>query len=378
MDAVGRLAGGVAHDFNNILTIIDAHAEFAMNAGESEETRIEDIREIKKASVAAARLTRQLLAFSRKQVLSPVELDLNGIVSGLKGMLGRVIGQKITITADLAEPLWSVRADAGHLEQVLMNLAVNARDAMPQGGNLYFKTSNLDVGPDYRTPAGELVPEGEYVLIAVEDSGVGIPEDVQMRVFEPFFTTKQPGQGTGLGLSTVYGIVKQSGGYIWLYSEIGRGTSFKILLPRSIRDASQPSLTRTSEHRIPSLTARVLLVEDQAAVRNALARALRDAQFVVTEASDAETAERFLAGDDQIDFIVTDMVMGGKTGAELATGVLASGRDLPIIIMSGYSEEFTNRAAQLPPEVVFLDKPVAPSELLRIMHRMLSPTAAAE
>jgi two-component system cell cycle sensor histidine kinase/response regulator CckA len=210
-------------------------------------------------------------------------------------------------------------------------------------------------------------------MLSVEDSGVGIPEDVQMRVFEPFFTTKQPGQGTGLGLSTVYGIVKQSGGYIWLYSELGRGTSFKVLLPRSIRDATQPSLTRTNEHRIQSLTARILLVEDQTAVRTALARALRNAGFVVTEASDAETAERFLDGPEQIDLIVTDMIMGGKTGAELASGVLAAGRDMSIIIMSGYSEQFTNGAFQLPPEVVFLDKPVAPSDLIRIIHRLLSP-----
>jgi PAS domain S-box-containing protein len=371
MDAAGRLAGGVAHDFNNILTVIDAYAEFAMKPGEPEEARREDIAEIRKASAAAARLTRQLLAFSRKQALTRVELDINAIVLGLQGMLTRVIGQNIGIKADLAEPLWPVYADAGHLEQVIMNLAVNARDAMPEGGNLDFRTSNLGIGADYRTPAGELVPEGQYILLAVEDSGVGIPEEVQAQVFEPFFTTKQVGHGTGLGLSTVYGIVKQSGGFIWLYSEAGRGTSFKILLPRSMAEASQPALSRTSEHRIQAIAARILLVEDQAAVRSALARALRDSGFVVDEAADAETAKEMLGDDYEVDLIVSDMMMRGMTGAELAEGVLAAGRDIPIIIMSGYSEEFTNREWRLPQNVVFLDKPVAPSELIRSISRLL-------
>jgi PAS domain S-box-containing protein len=372
MDAVGRLAGGVAHDFNNILTVIDAYAEFASQPEADDNSRAEDLREIKAASATAARLTRQLLAFSRKQVLSPVELDLNSIVAGLRNMLGRVIGQKITIEADLANPLWTVRADAGYLEQVLMNLAVNARDAMPNGGTLRFHTANFEASPDYRTPAGELIPEGQYALLTVEDSGVGIPEEVQERVFEPFFTTKPAGQGTGLGLSTVYGIVKQSGGFIWLYSEVGHGTSFKILLPRSTEDKAEESANRTSEHQSPSVSARILLVEDQAAVRNAIARALRNVGFVVTEAADAETAERFLEDGEPTDLIVTDMVMGGKTGAELAKGVIASGRNVPIIIMSGYSEDFSSRAWQLPAEVVFVDKPVAPTDMIRLINKLLS------
>jgi PAS domain S-box-containing protein len=372
MDAVGRLAGGVAHDFNNILTVIDAHAEFAMNPGELEATRLADIAEIRQASAAAARLTRQLLAFSRKQAITPVELDLNTIVRGLHTMLGRVIGRRITINAELTEPLWVVRADAGYLEQVIMNLVVNARDAMRDGGNLDLRTSNLEIGPDYRTPAGELVPQGQYALLSVEDSGMGIPEEIQSRVFEPFFTTKPAGQGTGLGLSTVYGIVKQLGGFIWLYSELERGTSFKILLPRSITDPTEPSVFRTNEHRIHALNARILLVEDQSAVRAPLARGLRNAGFIVDESADAETAERFLEGADRYDLIVSDMMMPGKTGAELAAGVIGSGQDMPIIIMSGYSEDFSNREWKLPQNVVFLDKPVAPSELIRVINRLLS------
>jgi len=372
MDAVGRLAGGVAHDFNNILTVIDAHAEFAMKPNVGDEIRLEDLSEIKKASASAARLTRQLLTFSRKQATAPVQLDLNVTVHGLLGMLGRVIGQPITVNADLTEPLWPIRADAGHMEQVIMNLAVNARDAMPGGGHLDFRTSNVNVGPDYRTPTSELVPEGEYVLLAVEDSGAGIPEEVQARVFEPFFTTKQPGRGTGLGLSTVYGIVKQSGGFIWLYSEAGRGTSFKILLPRSDMDATPPSAARTSEHRIQAVAARILLVEDQAGVRTVLARALRDAGFVVEEANDAETAEALLVNSEPFDLVVSDMMMPGKTGAELATSPLVESRDLPVIIMSGYSEDFANRAWKLPENVAFLDKPVTPSQLIRLANRLLA------
>ena len=371
MDAVGRLAGGVAHDFNNILTVIDAHAEFALAPSATEATRRDDIEQIRNASRSAARLTRQLLAFSRKQALTPTQLDLNAIVLGLSGMLARVLGQHIAIHTDLADPLWIVRADAGYLEQVIMNLAVNARDAMPEGGDLDFRTSNLDIGPDYRTPAGELVPRGQYVLLTVEDSGTGMPEEVQSRAFEPFFTTKQQGQGTGLGLSTVYGIVKQSGGFIWLYSEMGRGTAFKILLPRSIVDEGEVAFARTSEHRIQSVTARILIVEDQSAVRMAIGRALRDAGFIVVEVSSAEAAEELLARDDKVDLVIADMMMSGKTGAELAAGPLLAGRDIPVIIMSGYSEEFTNREWKLPPNTVFLDKPVAPSDLIRLVNQLL-------
>jgi signal transduction histidine kinase/CheY-like chemotaxis protein len=371
MDAIGRLAGGVAHDFNNILTVIDAHAEFALASDAPEETRRDDIQQIRKASASAARLTRQLLAFSRKQALTPVPLDLNAIVVGLSGMLSRVLGQRITIHTDLSDPLWTVRADAGYLEQVIMNLAVNARDAMPEGGKLDFRTANLEIGSDYRTPAGELVPPGSYVLLTVEDSGTGMPEDVQSRAFEPFYTTKASGQGTGLGLSTVYGIVKQSGGFIWLYSEVGSGSAFKILLPRTIADEGEMAMTRTSEHRIQSLTARILIAEDQAPVRTALARAMRDAGYTVLEAASAEAAEELLARDDAVDLVVADMMMSGKTGAELAAGPLLAGRHIPVVIMSGYSEEFTNREWRLPPNSVFLDKPVAPSDLIRLINRLL-------
>ena len=372
MDAVGRLAGGVAHDFNNILTVIDAHAEFAKNPREAEEARLADIDEIRKASASAARLTRQLLAFSRKQSIVPVWLDLNATVGGLLTMLNRLIGESVAITTDLEETLWAVHADAGQMDQVLMNLSVNARDAMPRGGTLSFGTKNVAIGADYRTASGELVAEGDYVMLTVEDSGEGMTEDVQSKVFEPFFTTKQPGQGTGLGLSTVYGIVKQSHGYIWVYSEVGRGTAFKMLLPRFRGEDEQPALTRTSEHRIQSLKTQVLLVEDQASVRSAISRALRDAGFVVYEAANADEAEQILVDDRRpVDLVVTDMMMPGRTGAELTSGALVAGRDIPVIIMSGYSEEFTNREWRLPPNASFIDKPVSPSSLVRLISRLI-------
>ena len=379
MDAVGRLAGGVAHDFNNILTVIDAHAEFAMMPGATDTTRVEDIREIRKASGSAARLTKQLLAFSRKQSLTPERLDLNATVRNLSVMLSRLIGEGVTLTTELPETLWHVVADGGHMEQVIMNLAVNARDAMPSGGTLRFRTANLRVGDDYHTAKGDVVPPGDYVLLVVEDSGVGMPEEVQSKVFDPFFTTKQPGQGTGLGLATVYGIVKQSGGHIWLYSEVGRGTSFKILLPRHESELDVPSLTRTSEHRYTSLHARVLVVEDQEAVRLVVCRALRNAGFVVEEASTAEQAEQVLVADGAapVDIIVTDMMMPGKTGAELANNPIVVDRGIPVIIMSGYSEEFTNREWRVPTNASFMDKPVSPSDLIRLIGKLLGQTEAA-
>ena len=372
MEAVGRLAGGVAHDFSNILTVIDAHAEFARNPRETPEARVADIDEIQRASASAARLTRQLLAFSRKQSVVPVRVDLNTTVNGLLGMLQRLIGEGVAIAAELETPLWAVQADAGQMDQVVMNLSVNARDAMPHGGRLSFRTKNVRVGQEYRTATGELVPEGEYVMLSVEDSGGGMTDDVQTRIFEPFFTTKQPGQGTGLGLSTVYGIVKQSGGYIWVYSEVGKGTAFKILLPRFSGEGEEHALTRTSEHRVRSVEAQVLLVEDHESVRLAISRALRAAGFVVHEAGDVDQAERILADDSQpVDLIITDMMMPGRTGAELASGAVVSQRGIPVVIMSGYSEEFTNREWRLPPNATFVDKPVSPASLIRLVSELL-------
>jgi PAS domain S-box-containing protein len=372
MDAVGRLAGGVAHDFNNILTVIDAHAEFAKRADNDAE-RISDIDEIRKASASAARLTRQLLAFSRKQAIAPVRIDLSATIQGLVTMLHRLIGESVTIATDFAEGAWPIKADPSQMEQVLLNLSVNARDAMPAGGTLGFKIANTRVGPEYRTAAGEPVPRGDYVMLTVEDTGSGMSEEIQSKVFDPFFTTKQPGQGTGLGLSTVYGIVKQSGGYIWLYSEPGKGTSFKILFPRDIAEGEERTLTRTAEFRIPSRQATVLLVEDQDAVRNAISRAFRKAGFIVHEATSAEAAEELLHGPegDAVDLIVTDMMMSGKTGAEFTSGPLVADRDIPVVIMSGYSEEFTNREWRLPPNASFVDKPVSPTDLVRLISKLI-------
>ncbi len=326
-------------------------------------------------------MTRQLLAFSRKQHLAPTTVDLGEAIQGLLAMINRLIGDDVLISTSLADDLWTVRADASHIEQALLNLALNARDAMPTGGALTFQTNNTTVGANFRTATGEPIPEGEYVVLMVEDTGSGIPPEIQSKLFEPFFTTKQPGRGTGLGLSTVYGIVKQSGGYIWVYSEVGRGTSFKILLPRYTgADAApaQPS-SRTSDERAPAVAAHVLLVEDQPNVRAAMSRSLLNAGFRVTEAADAAEARQLLAAAEHVDIIVTDMVMPGDSGADLANDAAVADRQIPVLIMSGYSEDFTNHSWQMPRNTAFISKPVSPRELIKRITDILgsSPSQAS-
>ena len=371
MEAVGRLAGGIAHDFNNLLTVIDAHAEFAMREDAPQEERAMDIEEIRRASASAARLTRQLLTFSRKQTATPERIDLTDAVRDVLVMLNRLIGDDVQIETHLARELWSVYADPSHMEQVLLNLALNARDAMPAGGRLTFSTENVEVGPDYRSATGEVIPEGNYVVLRVEDTGIGMAPEVESRAFEPFFTTKGPGRGTGLGLSTVYGIVKQSGGYIWLYTEPGRGTVFKIMLPRHGTTDSPVMAPRVSEQNMTAIVGHVLLVEDQPYVRAAISRSLKKAGFIVTDVRDAELASEAIAAQREIDIVVTDMVMPGKSGAHLATELSLSHPGLPVIIMSGYSEEMADRQWRLPENARFIEKPVSPTNLIRVINELL-------
>lgn len=370
LEAVGRLAGGIAHDFNNLLTVIDAHAEFALRTDEGEAARAADIEEIRRASASAARLTRQLLTFSRKQTAAPTNLDLSDSIKDVLVMLNRLLGDDVEVEADLASDLWPVFADPSHIEQVLLNLALNARDAMPQGGRLSFSTANAEVGPDYRSSTGEMIPEGEYVVLIVEDTGIGMSQEVASKVFEPFFTTKA-GRGTGLGLSTVYGIVKQAEGHIWLYTEPGRGTVFKIMFPKYRTTEEMRKPARVSEQRMLAVAGHVLVVEDQPNVRAAISRFLRNAGFAVTDVRDAEAALRVMEDGADVDMVVTDMVMPGKTGAELATELSVTHPGLPVIIMSGYSEEMTNRQWKMPENSVFVEKPVSPKTLIKAIHDRL-------
>lgn len=372
MEAVGRLAGGIAHDFNNILTVIDAHAEFALHRVALEDAVAGDIEEIRRASASAARLTRQLLAFGRKQTATPTSVNLTVAVRDVMVMLGRLIGDDVEMDARLGEPLWPVFVDASHVEQVLLNLALNARDAMPLGGTLTFSTSNVEVAPDYRSATGELIPAGDYVVLTVEDTGAGMTQEVASRAFEPFFSTKGPGRGTGLGLSMVYGIVKQAGGYIWLYTEPGLGTSFKIMLPRHAgADALRPAAI-AGDATPRTVRAHVLLVEDQPNVRAAIARSLRNTGLEVTDARDARAALDILEGATGIDILITDMVMPGMSGAELAAAVSVTRPSLPVIIMSGYSEELANGQWQLPENSRFVEKPVNVKRLLQVITEQLA------
>src|SRR5438445_5698535 len=288
MEAVGRLAGGVAHDFNNLLTVMLGRSQLLLRRLEAQDPVRPELELIQEAAGQAAELTRQLLAFSRKQVLRPTVLDLNSAVANLGAMLKRLIGEDIVLVTELAPALGCVKADPGQIQQVVMNLVANARDAMPRGGRLTIETANVDLDATYaRRHVG--VPPGTYVLLAVTDTGLGMAPETQAHIFEPFFTTKGPGQGTGLGLATVYGVVKQSDGHIWVYSEPGRGTTFKIYLPR-VEEAVDPSVARW---RLPE-PARghetILLVEDELAVRDLARDVLRAYAYTVLEAQDGREA----------------------------------------------------------------------------------------
>jgi len=371
MEAVGRLAGGVAHDFNNLLTIINTYSELTLARMSSDDPSRADIECIRAAGISAAKLTRQMLAFSRKQVLTPRVVDINEAITGLAGMLSRVLGDHVHVVTELRHGLAPVFADAGQLEQVLMNLAVNAHDAMPDGGTLTIETAEVELGEgteDYRRS----IPPGRYVMLGVSDTGTGMTAHVKEHLFEPFFTTKQPGRGTGLGLATVYGMVKQSDGYIWVYSEPGRGSTFKIYLPRYSGD-SDDMPTATDEFSVPSReAANILVVEDDAMVRGAVCRILdRSPHHVSEAASGHEALEIFRRCEGRVDLVITDMVMPSMTGAELVRELRKWNPLLRAIIMSGYSEEATTRDWRLPANCAFVEKPISPPRFLRAVSEAL-------
>jgi two-component system cell cycle sensor histidine kinase/response regulator CckA len=370
MEAVGRLAGGVAHDFNNLLMVIKGHTELLMERTAPEHPDFRKIDQIKKAADRAAALTRQLLAFSRMQVMQPRVIDLNGTITEMGKMLPRLIGEDIELAILTKPHLGHVKADAGQMEQVILNLTVNARDAMPHGGKLLIETSNVDLDETYARTHPPLVP-GRFVMLAVTDTGIGMDAATQAHIFEPFFTTKEKGKGTGLGLATVYGVVKQSNGFVWVYSELGKGTTFKIYLPR-VDEAPEAESERKRKEELPVGSGKILLAEDEKEVREVAREFLEMAGYTVIEAKDGAdalaVAERHT---EKIDLLVTDMVMPGIGGRELATRLLALRPGLKVIYMSGYTEyaNFKNEDFEL--RNVMLQKPFTRAALAAAVHQIL-------
>jgi two-component system, cell cycle sensor histidine kinase and response regulator CckA len=370
MEAVGRLAGGVAHDFNNLLMVIKGHTELLLNVLPPADQITRKIEQIDRSADRAAALTRQLLAFSRMQVLQPQVINLNTIVEEMGKLLPRLIGEDIELGVRASEGLGAIRADASQMEQVIMNLAVNARDAMPNGGKLLIETANASLDQAY-TSSHPLMKPGEYVLLDVSDSGTGMDAETQAHIFEPFFTTKEKGKGTGLGLATVYGIVKQSGGFIWVYSELGKGTSFKIYLPR-VDEVEEHHGTPRPTEEIPSGTETVLLTEDEADVREIARQFLESGGYTVIEAKDgSDGIKLFRENRGGIDLLVTDMVMPGMTGQELAVRLQRENPELRVIFMSGYSEHAATEMADADPGVRLLTKPFSRASLLRTVREIL-------
>jgi len=377
MEAIGQLAGGVAHDFNNLLTVIQGYSSMSLQGlGPSDPLR-EPIEEIEKAAFSAGTLTRQLLAFSRRQVVRPRLINLNTAISQVEKMLRRVIGEDVELILETGDDLDEIRADPGLIEQILMNLAVNARDAMPNGGKLILETANLCLDKEY-AGAHLAVKTGPHAMLAVTDTGTGMTEQVRAHIFEPFFTTKPQGQGTGLGLATVYGIVQQMEGSIWVYSEIGKGATFKILFP-----AAKPG--DRAEEQAPQEWAgargqgSILLVEDEAGVRKFVRSILEKQGYTVLEAADTEEALRTAADSAaEFDLLLTDVIMPRLNGPELADRVTALRPGLKVLYMSGYTDRTIRLQSGLEGEAHFIQKPFTPGALVQKLRELLRQPAAAD
>jgi len=370
MEAVGRLAGGIAHDFNNLLTVIIGYSELVLLQLDAETPVRRDLEEIHHAGTSAAALTRQLLAFSRKQVLEPQTLDLNVVASRMNDLLRRLIGEDIELAMRLATPLDRVWADPGQIEQIILNLALNARDAMPQGGSLTIETANADLDADWVAQHPD-ASEGRHVMLVISDTGVGMDDTVQAHLFEPFFTTKERGKGTGLGLATVYGIVKQSGGSIFVYSEPEHGTTFKIFLPRTEQAGEPPDVPRTAPQSVGG-TETILLVEDQPEVRAVTRNMMARHGYTVLEAANGDEALSILEKHEgEVHLLLTDVVMPTMSGRSLAEQ-LATGRPhLRVLYMSGYTDDTIVRHGVLEAGMAFIQKPFTLSMLLQKLRSLL-------
>ncbi len=374
MEGIGRLAGGIAHDFNNLLTVINGYCELLLE--ESRDASRSHVEQIALAAERAATLTSQLLAFSRRQVAQFKVMDLNAALENVRHLLIRLIGEPIELVMILDPALGRITADPGQIEQVVMNLTVNARDAMPQGGTLRIRTANVTLDrPDVH--ARFTVPAGSYVMLEVADTGIGMDADTQAHIFEPFFTTKAQGEGMGLGLSTVYGIVKQSNGYILVDSQPGRGATFTILLPRAMEEAATLAGS-PSENRPLTGRETVLLVEDEDMIRDLIRHILESHGHPVLVASKGQEAldlAKRHAGP--IDLLVTDVVMPGMSGRELADRLAQSRANLRVLYMSGYTYNEIGRHGVLGSDIAFIQKPFSPDGLMRKVREVLDATHAA-
>jgi PAS domain S-box-containing protein len=373
VQAIGQLAGGVAHDFNNILTAILGYSDVTLRQLSPNHVLHQNISEIRRAAERAASLTRQLLAFSRKQVLQPRVLDLNIVVGDMDKMLRRLLGEHIDLVTLLPEAVGRIKADPGQVEQIIMNLAVNARDAMPKGGKLTIETKNITLDQEYSRYRTDVAP-GDYVMLAVSDNGIGMTAEVKARVFEPFFTTKKTGEGTGLGLATCHGIVKQSGGHISVYSEQGHGTTFKVLLPRVEAPVDGPEFAEPAPEEMQHGTETVLLVEDEPMLRELGCMVLGELGYRVLNASNGVDALRVLDEhpDESIDLLVTDVVMPEMGGPELANQMRSRSPRTKVLFCSGYTEDAITRDGKLQRGTSFMQKPYSVATLASRVREVLA------
>ncbi len=362
MEAIGQLAGGIAHDFNNLLTVIEGYIDLLQNVMKHEGKTPTYVMQIKKATDRAVALTRQLLAFSRRQILQPKVLDINQNIRDLSIMLQRLIGENIDLLTDLDAEIWPIKADPHQIEQVIMNLIVNARDAMPDGGKLIIKTRAMHLDSSYNRLHPD-VEVGDYVLLSISDTGIGMSPEIRERIFEPFFTTKEKGKGTGLGLATVYGIVKQSNGHIYVYSEEGKGTTFKIYFP-AVKQRQVARKKKKIGKSSKGKGEKILVVEDEYLVRELILDTLKNLGYQVLEASNGEQALKiFHESKNEIDLILTDLIMPGMNGKQLMETITKEAPDLQFLIMSGYDDNAISKHGLLEAGINYIQKPFSPKSL---------------